>query len=264
MKLSACIEWIFKNEFEDVCERVRAAKRAGLAAVEFHQWRNKPLDDMKRVLDETGLAVTSFIVEPRCLLVDVKAQEAMLSAVRESIAAAQQLKVPALVLASGPLLPGVSRPAQHDAMVQNLRAAAPLAEDAGVTLILEPLNTKVDHPGLYLDRTVEGLDIVEEVARPGVKLLYDMYHSTAMGESPDEVLGSRAHLVGYVQIADSPGRHEPGSGTIDWPQYLRVLKAKGYSGTIGLEYRPTGDSLASIQRTYKSLGVRDGCDPRWP
>jgi len=108
------------------------------------------------------------------------------------------------------------------------------------------------------------LDIIEEVDRQGVKLLYDMYHSTAMGELPEEVLGDRIHLVGHVQVADSPGRREPGSGNIDWPQYMRILKAKGYAGAIGLEYRPTGDSLESIRLTYKSLGLRDGADPRWP
>ncbi len=228
MLLSACIEWIFKSEHDDVCDRVRAAQKAGLGAVEFHQWRNKPLDDLERV------------------------------------AVAKRLNVPAVVLASGPILPDVPRSVHHHAMVHNLRAAAPLAEDAGVTLILEPLNTRVDHPGLYLDSTAEGLDIIEEVDRPGVKLLYDMYHSTAMGELPEEVLGDRIHLVGHVQVADSPGRREPGSGNIDWPQYMRILKAKGYAGAIGLEYRPTGDSLESIRLTYKSLGLRDGADPRWP
>jgi hydroxypyruvate isomerase len=198
------------------------------------------------------------------LLVDVKARDLVLTAVRESVAVAKRLKVPAVVLASGPILAEVPRAVHHEAIVANLRAAAPLAQDAGVTLILEPLNTRVDHPGLYLDSTVEGLDIIEEVGHPGVKLLYDMYHSTAMGESPDEVLDNRAHLVGHVQVADSPGRREPGSGSIDWPQYMRTLKAKGYTGPIGLEYRPTAGSLDSIQLTYKSLGVRDGCDPRWP
>jgi len=264
MLLSACIEWIFKSEHDDVCDRVRAAQKAGLGAVEFHQWRNKPLDDLERVLHETGMHLTSFIVEPRCLLVDLNAQAATLAAVGESVAVAKRLNVPAVVLASGPILPDVPRSVHHHAMVHNLRAAAPLAADAGVTLILEPLNTRVDHPGLYLDSTAEGLDIIEEVDRPGVKLLYDMYHSTAMGELPEEVLGDRIHLVGHVQVADSPGRREPGSGNIDWPQYMRILKAKGYAGAIGLEYRPTGDSLESIRLTYKSLGLRDGADPRWP
>jgi len=258
MMLSACIEWLFKAEYEDFCERIRAAKQAGLAAVEFHQWRNKPLDEVERTLAETGMPVTSFIVEPRCHLVDPNARESLLTAVRESLLVARRLKVPAMVVASGPIIATASRAEQHQAMVANLRAAAPLVEDAGVTLILEPLNTRVDHPGLYLDGTVEGLDVIEEVDRPGVRLLYDMYHSTAMGERPEEVLGHRGHLVGYVQIADSPGRHEPGSGEIDWPNYLAILKSKGYEGLIGLEYRPTGDTMESLRLTYKSLGLKSG------
>lgn len=255
MMLSACIEWLFQVEHPDFCDRIRAAKAAGLGGVEFHMWRNKPLDEIERTLAETGLALTSLLVEPRVQLVDPGARDAVLTAVRESLPIAQRLKSPALVLASGPIVPGATRPAQHAAMVAVLRAAAPLAEDAGITLLLEPVNTMVDHPGVYLDRTPEGLDVIEEVGSPHIRLLYDMYHSTAMGESPEQVLGPRMQLVGHVQIADSPGRHEPGSGAIDWPHYLGVLRAKGYMGALGLEYRPSGPTLASLQLTRKSLAL---------
>jgi hydroxypyruvate isomerase len=255
MMLSACIEWLFKAEHEDFCDRIRAARDAGLGGVEFHMWRNKPLDEIERTLAETGLALTSLLVEPRVQLVDPGAQEAVLTAIHESLPIARRLKSPALVVASGPLVQGATREAQHASMVSILKAAAPIVEDAGITLLLEPVNTLVDHPGVYLDRTPEGLDVIEEVGSPRVRLLYDMYHSTAMGEAPEQVLGARMHLVAHVQVADSPGRHEPGSGAIDWKHYLGVLHAKGYTGAIGLEYRPSGDTLASLQLARRSLGL---------
>ena len=127
-----------------------------------------------------------------------------------------------------------------------LRDAAPRAEQAGIVLALENLNSRVDHPGTFLDATTEALDIVDEVGSPGLKLLYDLYHSVTMGEDPSSVLRERLDRVRHVQIADVPGRHEPGSGRIDWPTTLAWLRANGYGGWIGLEYAPSGDSAASL------------------
>lgn len=254
MLLSPCIEWVFKTEHPDFCDRIRAASSAGFKAVEFHMWRDKSLSDIERTLAQTGIVLTSFLVEPRVTLTDPAADAATLTALRESLPVARRLKAPALVLASGPTIAGRSRREQHDAMVSVLQQGARLAEDAGITILVEPVNTRVDHPGVFLDLTPEGLDIIEEVGSPRVRLLYDMYHSTCMGEDPQEVLGKRMHLVGHVQVADAPGRHEPGSGEIEWKRYVSVLRTKGYQGAIGMEYRPSGDSLQSLQRARESLG----------
>src|SRR4029079_2289040 len=124
---------------------------------------------------------------------------------------------------------------QHAAIVAALKTAAPGAADARVSLLVEPLNSRLDHVGYFLDSTAEGLDIIEEVDHPSVRLLYDMYHSTMMGERPAEVLGNRAPLVGHVHVADVPGRHEPGSGTVDWRSSMATLASLGYAGAIGLE-----------------------------
>ena len=97
-----------------------------------------------------------------------------------------------------------------------LKQAAALAEAAGVMLLLEPLNDRVDHPGMYLVSAARGLDIVEAVDSPNLRLLYDLYHSTVMGEETEAVLAGRMHLVHHIQIADMPGRGEPGTGQIDW------------------------------------------------
>ncbi|MFM2289805.1 MAG: hypothetical protein RL684_2948 [Pseudomonadota bacterium] len=255
MILSPCIEWIFAAEHPEFADRIRAAKQAGLEAVEFHLWRAKPLDAVEQALAETGVRLTSLVVDPRVHLVNPAAREAIVSAVRETLPVAQRLGCPAIVVASGPLMPDATVAQQHDTLVGHMQAVAPYAEDAGITVLLEPVNTTVDHPGMYLDTTPKGLDAVEAVASPRVRLLWDLYHSAAMGEDAAAVIGDRMHLVAHVQAADHPGRHEPGSGAIDWPARIALLKAKGYQGAIGLEYRPTGDSLASLQRARRSLGI---------
>ncbi len=138
------------------------------------------------------------------------------------------------------------REAQHAALVKVLRESADLLKGSGVVLALEPLNDRVDHPGYYLTSTVEGLDIIDEVDRPEIRLLYDIYHSAMMGEHIEEVLEGRLDRIVHVHLADTQGRGEPGSGTLDWRARLDWLAEHGYDGLIGLEYRPTGPTLESL------------------
>ncbi len=237
MKLAACIEWLFADETDDVAERVRLAAQAGMAGVEFHLWRNKDLGAIERALGETGLPLTSFVVEPRRSLVAPAEHGEFLTALRETLPQAQRLKCPYLVIASGFTIADAPRQTQHDAIVSVLRTAAKLAEDAGVTLILEPLNDKVDHPGMYLVSVREGLDVIDEVASPALKLIFDAYHSAVMGDDPADVLRGRMDRVAHVQVADNPGRGAPGTGNIDFAALTRTLNEGGYNGAIGLEFK---------------------------
>lgn len=135
---------------------------------------------------------------------------------------------------------------QHEAILAALGAAADVLAGSGVTLALEPLNTRVDHPGTYLDSTREGLDLVERVSRPEVRLLVDLYHGAVMGEVPQEVLAGRVGLIAHVHLADAPGRHEPGTGELPWRERVAWLRAQGYGGRIGLEYAPSGATRAAL------------------
>ena len=249
-----CIEWLFAKEHPALPDRIRAAHAAGLRSVEFHLWRDKPLGDVRDALRETGLELLSFVVEPRRSLVDPAQHDEFLQAVRDSLQAAQEAGARCLVVASGFTRPDVSRQVQHDEAVGILRQAATLAEQAGILLLLEPLNTRVDHPGMYLDSTAEGLAIIEEVGSSNLRLLYDAYHSAVMDEQPGEVLKGRVHLVGHVQVADHPGRAEPGSGMLDWAARIAALREVGYSGSVGLEYRPSGPTMETLTRAEAALG----------
>lgn len=255
MKLSACIEWLFADETDDIVARIRLAAESGLHGVEFHQWENKPIDAIVSALEETGLSLTSHIVEPRRSLVEPSEHGAFLDAVKTSLAAARRLGAPALVVASGFEIEGRSREAQRDAAIAVLKQAARMADDAGKTLLLEPLNTKVDHPGMFLRSAKDGLDIVERVGSPALRLLYDAYHSIVMGEEPAAALAGRMDLVGHVQVADAPGRGAPGTGGIDWTSVKDALSAGGYDGFWGLEFKLNGLSTReSLAIARKALG----------
>lgn len=250
MKLSPCIEWQFADGHDALADRIRAAHAAGYSHAEFHLWRDKDLDAAAAALAETGVALTGFCVDPRRAIVDPAQHAEFLDAVRDTLAQAQRLGSPPLIVASGFTREGVSQAEHFEAAATALRAAASLAEQAGVTLLLEPLNDRVEHPGMWLVSTTLGLDLVEAVGSDRLRLLYDVYHSRVMGEDMNAVLAGRIHLVAHVQLADVPGRNEPGTGTIDWPRTIADLRALGYDGAFGLEYRPTlptADSLAAVR-----------------
>lgn len=255
MYLSACIEWLFKDSAPDFADRIHAAKNAGLSAVEFHLWDDKPIDAIRAALDETGVKLTSFCVGPRRSLVDPAQHDEFLEAVAATLETAKTLGRPPLVVASGFTREGVSLEEQRAEAVKALKQAAALAEEADVVLVLEPLNTIVSHPGMFLSSTTLALDIIEEVGSDHLRLLYDVFHSNVMGEDMEAVLKGRIHLVQHVQFADNPGRNEPGTGTIDWPAVVAQLRALGYDGGIGLEYQPTLPSDQSIAQARAATGL---------
>ena len=254
MRLSACIEWLFADETDDIADRVRKAAECGLSGVEFHLWRDKPIGRIRQALDETGLVLTSFCVDPRRSIVDRAQRTELLDAVRDAMAPARALGCNRLIIASGFELPGISRAAHFDLAVEALTDAARIASEHGATLLLEPLNTRVDHPGMYLNSVSDGLDLVEAVDSDGLRLVYDAYHSIVMGDDIHNVLKGRMKWVAHVQIADMPGRGAPGTGDIAWTDVLAMLKREGYEGAIGLEYKLNSLSTrAALESTRRAL-----------
>jgi hydroxypyruvate isomerase len=254
MQLSACIEWQFAEAGLSLASRVRAASAAGLALAEFHLWRDKDLPAIACALEETGVQLTGVCVDPRRSIVDPAESDEMVAAVADTIAATEQLGRPPLIVASGFRVEGLSEEEHFNNAVAGLKRAAALAEQAGVTLLLEPLNTK-QFAAMYLVSTRLGLDIVEAVDSPNLRLLYDVWHSAVMGENTADVLAGRMHLVAHVQVADMPDRNEPGTGNVDWRTVIGTLRELGYAGAIGLEYLPTLPGEASLALARETMNV---------
>lgn len=244
MRLAANLSMLFQEV--DVPHRLRRAAEAGFSAVEilFPWWHD--LDAIERGLKEHGLELVLFDTDPG----DFKAGERgylchsgrdFQASVRDALRLAKRLGVKRLNALAGKVPPGESN--AWKTAVENLRRAAPLAADQGVTLLVEGLNT-IDNPGYLVDHSATGFALVEEVDHPSVRYQYDVYHATLM---KDPVLDDlRSPLIGHVQIADVPGRHEPGTGTIDWPPIFAALKDRDL--VVSLEYVPSGDTLAGLDR----------------
>ncbi|WP_020578805.1 TIM barrel protein [Actinopolymorpha alba] len=251
-ELSPCIELLFTEYDRPFLDRIRAAAAAGVPAVEFWFWQDQDIAEVQAVLKDTGMSITSLVAEPWGAAINPDRRPEFLQGVTQACALASRLAAPAVVVVAGDELPEVPRATQHATVVEALTAAAPIAADYGVTLVLEPLNT-FDHRGHYLRDTSEGLDIIREVDQRSVRLLYDLYHSVMMGEDPQQVLSGNGDLIAHVQIADVPGRGEPGTGNIDWSLQLNTLHDVGYRGRLGLEYYPQTDSAASLAYLQRLL-----------
>lgn len=254
-KFSACIEMLFVPETNDPAERIRLAQQAGLEAVEFWLWSNKDLDAIERALDETGIALAGIVAEPFAQLTRETDHDRFLRGLEQSRDVAMRLGAPVLICQSGPLLPGIERSSQHDALTTAMARSADILAGSGVRLGLEPLNDRVDHPGYYLTGTEEAFAIVDAVDRPEIGLTYDLYHSMVMGEDPQTVAGAHLDRIVHVHLADHPGRNQPGTGGLDLKAQLSWLERSGYDGWVGLEYRPTGSTADALEQMRDSLGV---------
>ena len=139
----------------------------------------------------------------------------------------------------------VEAPVQWRTLVENVRHAARRLQSAGRVLLLEPVNT-YDVPGFLVPTTGDGLRLIDEVGEPNVLLQFDAYHVHRMEGDPADRLSELLPRVGHVQIADDPGRHQPGTGEIDFAALFRVLDS-GYDGAVGLEYVPIPDTARSLR-----------------
>lgn len=131
-------------------------------------------------------------------------------------------------------------------IVAGLVAALAAADELGITLLLEPLNTKVDHPGYTLAHSTQAFQIVRFVDSPRLRVLYDVYHMQIMEGNLMETMAANLDCIGHIHVADVPGRHEPGTGEINYRSIAAMLREQGYAGSVGLECVPRGDSWDAI------------------
>jgi hydroxypyruvate isomerase len=252
-KFSACVEWLFADEAADFPDRIRLAHKAGFDAFEFWHWKSKDIGKIEAAMRETGMGLASFVAEPMISLTDPANHAAFLEGLRRSVEMAQRLGAKTLIAQAGDDRAGISRAEQRAALTECLVKASEILRGSGVTLGLEPLNTRIDHVGYFLGSTVEGLDIIDVVSSPNVKIVYDIYHSAVMDERTERVLAGRVDRIAHVHVADHPGRNQPGTGVIDLREWLNWIFANGYDGYAGLEYRPIGGTSGQIAEVFERL-----------
>jgi hydroxypyruvate isomerase len=237
-------------------ERFRAARDAGFEAVEF-AWPLAPPAEVVSAVRAAGVRVVLLNVNAGDLEAgerghanDPDARERWRNDFEEALRLAEVVDCPALNVLPGNRLDELALDVQLDCVRENLLWALPKARAAGRTLLLELLNPS-DTPRYLLTKPADVVALLEEFDDPSLRLQFDAYHfGRVLGA--DRVPGAfreLAPLVGHVQVADAPGRHEPGTGTIDWPAFFRVVAETGYRGAIGLEYAPQAGTSEGLRLT---------------
>lgn len=243
-------------------ERLGIASRLGYRAIEFWDWRDKDLPALADATARLGLTIAAMSGNRQHGLIDPDTRAGLLEEMDQVFATAAQLNCRRIMMLSDVLLedgsaaPTPARPAEEKIKIltENLTVLADRAGPVDLTLLLEPLNTALDHRGCLLDNSALGVEIVRRVNSPQVKLLYDIYHMSMMGEDILTEIRKNLPWIGYFHVADLPGRHQPGSGRIDYQAVNTLLKQAEYEGFIGMEFSALGPDEQAAKAPLEIFG----------
>jgi hydroxypyruvate isomerase len=218
----------------------------GYDAFEMFDWRDPELletfvtEKNKSSLFCACLVANKGVTAPGCGLVNPRERQGFLRELGASIEAAKKMDCKQLVVLTGNELGGIPRSEQMANAVAALREAAPLLERNGMTAIIEILNTYVNHAGYFLYRVRDGAALVDHVGSPNVKLLFDIYHVQIMEGNLIENIRMNVDRIGHFHVGDVPGRHEPGTGEINYRNVFKAIYELGdrFQGSVALEYSP--------------------------
>ena len=233
-------------------ERFAAAKAAGFHYVEYLFPYAFPADALRRLLDDNGLIQVLFNLPcgdwaagDRGIAADPARTAEFRAGIPLALKYAKTLGVTRLNCLAGKLPPGVAEAEALATMAENVAYAADFLAQEGVALVIEAIN-RFDIPGFVLCRTSQVMALLDVVGRPNVAMQYDVYHAQRQEGELAATLAANIARIGHIQIADNPGRHQPGTGEINFPFLFTALDGLGYDGFIGLEYVPTPDTESSL------------------
>jgi hydroxypyruvate isomerase len=250
LKFSANLSLLFTEL--PLAERFAAAKQAGFDAVEVQFPYELSAQDIAERLRESGAKLVLFNVPAGDLLEGGEGlaavperREAFYQAVEQARQYVRLLRPRAINILPGRCLDLSRAEAYRHTLLENLRYAANAFAEEGVLAVFEAINT-FDMPGFLIHRGQHMLDCLAALAHPNLAMQYDAYHMARMGENPAQFIAEHAGQIGHIQFADVPGRGQPGSGSLDFPGLFSAVRASGYDGYLGAEYRPQGGTQASL------------------
>ena len=249
-KFSANLSMMFQEV--PFMERFAAAAKAGFKAVEFMFPYDYAIADLQAALRTNALKLVlinlpagNWAAGERGIAVDPARKQEFAEGLNKAVEYATALGVPQVNCLVGRVLPNFPAAEQRQTLVENLRLAAETLGKSGIRLLVEHLNSR-DVAGFTLDTTAKVFSVLDEVAHANAYLQYDVYHAQRMEGELANIYRTNKARISHIQIADNPGRHQPGSGEINYPWLIGDLMASGYAGYLGLEYIPTPDSVQSL------------------
>ncbi len=243
--------WCFADKGVEPVELIRAAAEIGYAGIELVGQEHWPL------IKEHGLAIASMGGHGSIQdgLNRRGARERIKDEIEANLELAVKWGIPNLICFSGSRA-GLDDQVGAEITAENLRQLAPLAESAGVTLALELLNSKVDHPDYQCDLTTWGVKVIEMVGSPHVKLLYDIYHMQIMEGDLIRTIQQHHKHFSHYHTAGNPGRHDlDDTQEIYYPPIVSAILKTGYTGFLGQEFTPKGEPVAAMKAAYDLCNV---------
>ena len=238
------------NKFGTFDQNLDRVAQAGYKHVElvgeFNKWSDADAARYMAKMKSLGLTVdtTSGMGAPFC---DPAGTDNFLAKLKEFLPKVQRIECKRIILLSGKRIDSAGEGVQQKASIDTLKRAVEMLEAAGVTVVIEPID-RLENPPIFLDSVTEGFEIARAVGSPNVKVLYDFYHEHRTKGNLIEKLEKGFDEVGLVHIADVPGRHEPGTGEVNYQNIYRKLGQLKYKGVIAMEFYPSGDVVETLRR----------------
>jgi hydroxypyruvate isomerase len=249
-KFNANLTMLF-NEFEFL-DRFRAARDAGFQSVEYLFPYAHRKEDLAEQLETNGLTQVlhnlpagNWAAGERGIACHPDRVGEFQDGVGTAIDYAQALGCTRLNCLVGITPVGIDVARVHDTVIRNLQFAASALKRAGIALLIEACNTR-DIPGFFLNRSQQAIELIDAVGSDNLFFQYDIYHMQIMEGNLAPTIERLLHRIRHLQLADNPGRHEPGTGEINYPFLFGFLDRLGYTGWIGCEYKPAGTTLQGL------------------
>jgi hydroxypyruvate isomerase len=240
-------------------QRLEKVAEAGYHAVElvgeYKDWKKQDFADARRRKRELHIEFdgTTGVWVP---LADASAREPFLKSLREFIPTMRELECTRLIMQTGDAIPGLSRADMHASCIETLKRGGEIATENNIELLIENIDPE-ENPKYFLTLSAEGFEIVRSVGNPHVKFLYDLFHEQIAAGNLIAKLEKNIDLVGLVHVADVPGRHDPGTGEIYFPNIFRKLGELGYNRYVAMEFKPAGEPIAAL-RAAREMALKFG------
>lgn len=249
-------------------EQIAFAADQGFTAWEDNEAAARPVDEqvaMAKALSSRGMTMGVFVAampkwaQSRPILGanDGAEREAFLADIRASIDVAKRLNATRVTVVTGFLDPKVPLDIQTARVIDTMRRAGDIVAPHGFALVMEPLNTRTNHPGVYMQSIAQGYAVARGANSPGIKVLADLYHEQIQSGNLIPTLDMCWDEIGYIQFGDNPGRNEPGTGEINYATIVRWLRARNYAGVIGMEHGNSIKGRAGEERLIAAYRAID-------
>jgi hydroxypyruvate isomerase len=269
--LDLCIEPFYLGT--DTIEKIKKVSKLGITAIEFWYWdyeftasgmhyRKKPVDEIADVCSQLNIKISDIVVNSPDgsiggFLTKTCDKQRYLERLLETIEVGRKLGCKKLITCTGNEVSGKSFNAMFESVVDTLTEAAGIAASENMVLVLEALNSLVDHEGYFLVSSKTGFEIVKKVNSPNLKLLYDIYHMQIMEGNHIDTIKKNGSLIGHYHSAGVPGRNEIYKGEINYIPILEAVDESGYDGFFGLEYWPSEPEEISLQKTLQYTVIKN-------